>query len=465
MNLYAAGGAMSIMVVMKAFAGIPVFLFIGVVAGHDSPSAGERSATRGYENLTKKAYVPASWTRTAYQNVWKRWPGVNDKPNDYDRAFADYYGLSAAPFDNGTLPMGMKETQPFLNRTLTVDCLICHGGSIMGKSYIGLGNVSLDIHAFFEDMNAADGLNVRLPLTFSQVRGTTEAGAMGVYLLGRRNPDLTLRLKSLDLGLRDDLCGDPPAWWLLKKKTTMYHTGGGDQRSVRSIMQFMMSPLTPAKAFADAEADFADIREYILSLEPPKYPFSIDDNLAKKGAELFADNCARCHGTYGPSGVYPNKIVPLEIIKTDRHRFDGIDERFGLYYDQSWFAKEHTGWLNDGYPVRASDGYQAPPLDGIWATAPYLHNGSVPTIYHLLKSSSRPKRFTRSFRTGAEDFDSTKLGWKTSPADEPSSAVPASARRRVYDTSQPGRGNSGHFFGDVLTEPERMAIIEFIKTL
>src|SRR5205807_279110 len=120
------------------------------------------------------------------------------------------------------------------------------------------------------------------------------------------------------------------------------------------------------------------------------------------------------------------------------------------------------GWLQDGYPVRASDGYQAPPLDGVWATAPYLHNGSVPTIYHLLESTSRPKRFTRSYRTGADDYDPIKLGWKTSPAAAPGPDAPATERRRVYDTTQPGRGNSGHFFGDPLTAAERMAIIEFI---
>jgi Cytochrome c len=455
------------MVGMKRLAGIACLLFIGMLAAH-SPlvATGEPSATRGYENLTKKAYVPASWTKAAYQNVWKRWPGVKDKPADYDRAFAEYYGLHAAPFDNNNLPMGMKQAASFLGRTLTVDCLICHGGSMMGKSYIGLGNTSLDIQAFFEDMNAADGIPARLPFAFSQVRGTTEAGAMGVFLLGRRNPDLTLRAKSLDLGVNDDLCEDPPAWWLLKKKTTMYHTGGGDQRSVRSIMQFMMSPLTSAKAFADAEADFANIREYFLSLEPPKYPYPIDAKLAKDGAELFSNHCAKCHGTYGPDGKYPNKIVPLDIIKTDRHRFDGIDERFGVYYDQTWFAKEHTGWLQDGYPVRSSDGYQAPPLDGVWATAPYLHNGSVPTIYHLLRSTSRPKRFTRSYKTEGKDYDSIKLGWKTSDIEVPAGPnTPATEQRRFYDTSLPGRGNSGHFFGDLLTEAERMAIIEFIKTL
>jgi hypothetical protein len=94
-----------------------------------------------------------------------------------------------------------------------------------------------------------------------------------------------------------------------------------------------------------------------------------------------------------------------------------------------------------------------------------LHNGSVPTIYHLLKSDSRPNRFTRSYQTGFNDYDSVKLGWKTSLINDSDSPVSPLERRRIYDTALPGRGNSGHFFGDHLTEPERMAIIEFIKTL
>ena len=73
-------------------------------------------------------------------------------------------------------------------------------------------------------------------------------------------------------------------------------------------------------------------------------------------------------------------MIPLEEIGTDRRRFDGLEERFGLYYDQTWFAREKSGWLADGYQAIATDGYQAPPLEGIWATAPYFHNGSAPTV-------------------------------------------------------------------------------------
>src|SRR5438477_8404365 len=125
-------------------------------------------------------------------------------------------------------------------------------------------------------MTKATGLNKELPLTFSNVRGTSEAGGMAVFLLAFRDAEMNFLDKRLELGLQDDLCEDVPAWWHLKKKKTMYHTGASDARSVRSIMQFMMSPTNGLPAFEKAEPEFADILQYFLTIEPPKYPFAID---------------------------------------------------------------------------------------------------------------------------------------------------------------------------------------------
>ena len=102
----------------------------------------------------------------------------------------------------------------------------------------------------------------------------------------------------------------------------------------------------------------------------------------------------------------------------------------------------------------------------MWATAPYFHNGSAPTVYHVLNSPARPKVFTRSYRTGADDYDPLRLGWAvTVPERPPGAGASGFERRKVYDTTQPGRGNGGHTFGDPLTEAERMAVIEYLKTL
>jgi mono/diheme cytochrome c family protein len=363
--------------------------------------------------------------------------------------------------------MGLREVNVLLlGKRLANDCMICHGGSIMGKSYVGLGNSTIDFQALYEDLSRAAGGDGKPPFRYSNVRGTTEAGAMAVWLLGMREPDLQLRSPPINLGIHDDMCEDAPAWWLLKKKKTMYHSGGGDARSVRSLMQFMLNPLNPRSAFDKEEKTFADIRAYLLSIQPPKYPLPIDRELADKGEVLFVDNCARCHGTYGEKWTYPNRIVPLAEIGTDPTRYYGLTEEFGRYYNQSWFAQEKGGWLADEYPGKVTGGYQAPPLDGIWATAPYFHNGSAPTVYHVLNSKKRPKFFTRSYRTEKEDYDPVKLGWKITVLNEPPDPkLPGIERRKIYDTTQPGRGNGGHTFGDKLTEEDRMAVIEYLKTL
>jgi len=445
---------------MKQVAALLAGLTFLAPAPADEPTAAER----GKAHLLGQAYNPPTITISAYENVWKQW-GLKEKPApaDYDRLFRERYGLHAAPYPNGRYPMGLREADfPFTfgrRKGVAQDCLICHGGSIAGRSYVGLGNTDLDYQAFAEEMDAADGRPRKPPFTFCNVRGAVEAGCMAVFLLGYREPDLTLRTRRLDLELHDDMCEDTPAWWLLKKKKTMYYDGGGDQRSVRSLMQFMMSPLNFPGAFEKAEADFKDIREFLLSIQPPKYPLPIDAPLAEKGEVLFGANCARCHGTYGEHWTYPNKVVPIDKIGTDRKRFDGLSQKFGDYYNKSWFAEE--------YKAAPAVGYQAPPLDGLWATAPYFHNGSAPTVYDVLNSKTRPKIFTRSYRTDLDAYDPEKLGWKVEARNESPDPekTPPIERRKVYDTTKPGRGNGGHTYGDGLSDAERRAVIEYLKTL
>ncbi|MCC6418656.1 MAG: c-type cytochrome [Gemmataceae bacterium] len=424
-------------------------------------------AQRGKHALESRAYTPAVWSLKAYDAAWRTW-GVAERPKDYDRAFRERYGLHPAPYPNGRYPMGLREGTGVLGfKALASDCMTCHGGSILGQSYLGLGNASLDVAALFSELNKATGGSGKLPFPFSHARGTSEAGNFAVFLMSYRDPaNLKLRIPPIDLGMKDFLCEDTPAWWLLKKKRTMYHTGSTHARSVRSLMQFMLSPPNSLETFTKAEKTFRDVQAYLLSLSPPKYPFPIDRDLASRGEKLFNRTCASCHGTYGAKWTYPNKIVPIDEIGTDPTRYHGFTEKWGEYYNESWFAKELRPDGKVGYPVRPTAGYQAPPLDGVWATAPYFHNGSVPTVYGVLNSKARPRIYTRSFRTDREDYDAANLGWKVRVLDGPVGlGLPAYERRKVYDTTQPGRGNGGHPFGDDLTEVQRRAVIEYLKTL
>ena len=438
-----------------------LFVCVAAFSAETQPNA----AQNGYKALTQTAFTPGHWSPNALPNAWKQW-GIAAPPANYDTAVMERYGLHPAPYPNGGLPMGLRKSPRVLAPGVGIDCMLCHAGSIMGKSYIGLGNTSLDIHSLFEDLSKADGLSGNLPLTFSNVRGTSESTAFGVFLLGHRNPDLTLRTPRKELGLRDDQCDDAPAWWHFKKKKTLYLTGTTDSRSVRTMMQFMLHPLNMPKDFEKHEPAFRDIRQYLISIEPPKYPFALDKDKAAKGHTLFKQNCAKCHGTYGANWTYPNKIIPLDEIGTDPTRHKGVSAVYAKEFSESWLGQEKNGWFANGFPMRITEGYQAPPLDGVWATAPYLHNGSVPTLNGVLNSGARPKRYTRSFKTDEGAYDKVKLGWKvTELRDPPSDTLSPHELRKIYDTSKPGRGNAGHIYGDDFTDEERTQVIEYLKTL
>jgi hypothetical protein len=182
-------------------------------------------------------------------------------------------------------------------------------------------------------------------------------------------------------------------------------------------------------------------------------------NLVAQGKRVFEGTCAKCHGTYGDDGVYPNQLVPLADVGTDATLVQGDHQFQSRYVD--WFAQSFWGQTSRMEPQL---GYVAPPLDGIWATAPYLHNGSVPTLEALLDSSKRPQYWTRSF--SSTDYDQSAVGWKfTALAHGQAGESSPSARVRIYDTTLLGYGNGGHRFGDDLDAGERRALLEYLKTL
>jgi mono/diheme cytochrome c family protein len=427
-------------------------------------AAEKTAAERGREALTGKAFVSPVVTKAQYERLWRVW-GLKEKPDDFAKQFRERYGLHESPYPNKDLPMGLREAPGLFGVGLANDCLLCHAGSIAGKSVIGLGNASLDLQGLFDDFARTQGFKQVVPITFSNVRGTTEASASAAYLFQIRHSDLTLRTEPAEMKYTTTACEDVPAWWLMKRKKTMYATGSHSARSVRSLMAFLLDPFNGADYIKKQEATFRDIQAYLLTLEPPKYPFAIDAKKTQAGKTLFEKSCARCHGTYGEGASYPNKVIDLDDIGTDATLATGFPIEAEDLYNRSWFGQE-IGPEGKKIPAKANRGYQAPPLDGIWATAPYFHNGSSPTIYHVLNSKARPKIFTRSYRTREEDYDAANVGWKiTTLKAGPDPGVVPMERRKIYDTTQPGRANTGHTFGDKLSDAERMAIIEYLKTL
>jgi hypothetical protein len=106
-------------------------------------------------------------------------------------------------------------------------------------------------------------------------------------------------------------------------------------------------------------------------------------------------------------------------------------------------------------------GYVAPPLDGIWASAPYLHNGSVPTLWHLLNPDQRPLVWKRT----ENGYDQTRVGLEVQELKGIPSSITAPAERRAYfDTRAKGKSAKGHDFPSVLTQSEKQAVLDYLKT-
>jgi mono/diheme cytochrome c family protein len=438
-------------------------ILLFTLAASPLPAAEKTAAERGRDTLYHNPVNPAVWSRRAYENVWTRW-GVKEKPANYAEAFRQRYGLHEAPFENKGLPLGLLEARGLLGPGVVNNCLLCHAGTVAGQTIIGLGNSTLDLQTLFDELSAEDRLPLKVPFPFSVARGTVDPINPVTLLMNFRDADLKLGTLN-NRGFSRDIASDPPAWWLLKRKKTRDWTGGIDARASRIDMVNLLSPFNSAEYIKKQEATFADISAFVHSVEAPRYPFPIDVARAAQGKVVFEAKCAKCHGSYGPGGSYPNRIVDFDTLGTDRTLAESLRPEIREFINSTWMAQER-GPDGQLYQVAAPEGYQAPPLDGVWATAPYLHNSSVPTLYHVLNSTARPKVFTRSFGTGPEDYDTEKVGLKVTVLENaPGPEVPAYERRKVYDTTQPGRGNGGHTFGDKLSEADRMAVVEYLKTL
>ena len=101
-------------------------------------------------------------------------------------------------------------------------------------------------------------------------------------------------------------------------------------------------------------------------------------------------------------------------------------------------------------------------LDGIWASAPYFHNGSVPTLWHVLHPDQRPRVWKRT----EDGYDQQRVGLEVEELDAVPRAVRQPAhRRRYFDTTLPGKNPGGHMFPEQLTEDEKQAVLEYLKSL
>lgn len=200
----------------------------------------------------------------------------------------------------------------------------------------------------------------------------------------------------------------------------------------------------------------------LAQLDTPAFPGPINRARAADGFALYQQACAHCHGDYAVAGEgyelvrYPNT---LHDVGSDRVRLDLVDQTV----IDALMATSMADWVE----AQVSQGYAAPPLNGIWASAPYLHNGSVPTLAHLLDPETRPVQF----EAGGHDLDFDRVGLdvvETAPGvwRQPRDQGEPWSRPVMIDTRAPGMGHHGHEaeFSN-LTAEERLRLIEFMKSI
>ncbi len=395
-------------------------------------------------------------------------------------------------------------------------------------------------------------------------RFMSTAGAPKLYPVeeGRGRTDAVGRIANVVFGYdldkpenyhKADAPASYPFIWDIWRFDWVQYTGFTNQAMARNVGESLgvLAPiklvdaegkLLPAGEFGETVVDIEGMHcvETILrDLKPPKWPEDvlgkIDIQRATRGKDLFADQCAFCHGphkskTYdwpvaSEKGQNPAKQINVNV---EWDMAGDVVDKDGQYYRPDW---RETIWaipwistdtigtdpkLADNYmdnkydasvilpgapPVNAGDGlqvllnrlvptmyqrwdikgkqipdydglnvpfrienkraYKSRPLHGVWATAPFLHNGSVPSIYDLLSPHNvRPK----TFYVGNREYDPEKLGYRTDNA----------TGSFLHDTSIAGNHNTGHLFtnedvpgriGDLLSENQRLDILEYIKVM
>jgi len=195
------------------------------------------------------------------------------------------------------------------------------------------------------------------------------------------------------------------------------------------------------------------IRDWLMELPAPSYPYPINQELAAVGQPIYENTCASCHA-FGGSKV--GKVVPIEEIGTDPGRLDSYTYELASNQYTLFTGISYQGEDQRFTKFRKTNGYANHPLDGIWLRSPYLHNGSVPTLRDLLEApDKRPKTFYR----GYDVYDPENVGFVSDVAEENGKAY------FKFDTTKPGNSNSGHTYGIDLSPDEKEALVEYMKTL
>jgi mono/diheme cytochrome c family protein len=236
-------------------------------------------------------------------------------------------------------------------------------------------------------------------------------------------------------------------------KARLYTDGSAPGEGIYTMMSTLLAfGLTLDQLLAYLPT-FRAIQSYVWSMPAPRWEDyelpPVDESKAARGATVFGERCASCHGAYD-GDVFPNVLSSPDELGTDPLRaesFGAVEaDFFNSFIPEADAEMESTGQ------------YLAPALTGIFASAPYLHDGSVPTLRALLVPAERPARWRRV----GEALDPVAVGLTFEVVEETPDRDTV-AGRKVVDTTVTGLSNEGHTYD--LTEEQVDEVLEFLKTL
>jgi mono/diheme cytochrome c family protein len=349
--------------------------------------------------------------------------------------------------------------------------------------------------------------------------GRTDALArIGNYVFGTELDNANLRVANAPVKL-------PPLWYTSWFGWVQYNASI-QQPMVRNIgeslgVRAMVNLKDPSMLFHSTAnvANLWKIEQQLsgpttfTGLKSPGWPAEVfgpsDQARAQKGAALYQQYCQKCHlpalnspeiqeAQYWEPGLEGHRFLKLRIssldeIGTDPHEAadwasrTAVTDGLGLgtvpatvglrlvttkvrdlgYAALGLTPEQRAAW--NGYrndAVIAPLGYRARPLGGMWATPPFLHNGSVPSLYQLLLPAGQRDQ---SFYTGSREFDPKVVGYQVGKfkdgfhflVDRPGDPHPGNSNAGHSFENTPGKG----VIGPELTDEQRWALIEYLKTL
>ena len=395
-----------------------------------------------------------------------------------------YRSLGFIYEDGHELPVGFSQKSVLGSERIAINCAFCHTGTWRRRPgdsptiVPGAPSTRVDPQGYARFLTATanddrfragtmlDAIDQLTDLSFftrlvyrfllipGTRRGLRELAEESVWMNsrpdwgpGRIDPFNPAKFQVLRVPI-DDTIGnsDMMSIWELRGRDGMAFHWDGLSTSLREVV--LSSAIGDGASRKSIDLDSLEtIETWLLDLEPPPYPYPVDDVLASRGSELFTEHCGVCHA---PGGERTWAVIPIGEVGTDRHRLD------------MWTAEaaETYNAFADGYPwdfsgFRKTNGYVASALEGLWLTAPYLHNGSVPSLPELLEL---PDHRPRVFHRGYDVYDPERVGFvSTGPT--------AEREGSRYDTAEPGNSNEGHLYGTSLSAEDRAALVEYMKTL